>query len=755
MQRVSKSYKTAMKQPLRNRGYIRAYIGVINSKAQKYVNVEASNNDFTYFSNLTRPFNGYTADRLYATTENDFTKVDGSMYFLPEEDSSYELYNNGLVSNTLLGYVYVTFSGQRDFDIKGLTIDFSACYPTSFDIEWDGGINSYTNDKQLFTTEDVFEGVSYFKITANSMVNGNGRLRVLEMRMGIVNSFSNNDILNYSYKEYVSPICESIPSEDMSLTVDNQNLYYCPDNPSSTLAFFEQGQEINIIFGYDVSGNGDIEWLPANTCYLKSWSATDTEAKFTAVDRFDYIDSTYYKGKYREDGITLYDLALDVLEDMGITDTREYYLDPYLKDVIVYNPIPKVKHSQALQIIANAGRCTLYIDRNKRICMQSAFVPEFTPKCNNETDYSNIENVLNGEDKIGYAEASYNFSAVDGTMTFRPDDSSEYLSNTGYISNSFYTVDDEGNGSWDGDVPVITITLDASFNAFGLAIDFRETYPEEFTIQTYNDDVLVNDYTYTNLEGPDFITDDEFERYNKMVITFTKGPANSRIFIDNIALVNFTDYTLTRDYDLTGSLTATRQDKTKKITVVESLYADSLVGEKSLKSETITLTAGDTEYTIYLTNPSYGYRAEISDNTDIQVEIIDSSSYFVTIKITGVTADDTAVKYTVYGYEYLVTSNNYAVSHELNGQEIIWTNPLISSDEMANKLEEWLAVTYCGDVEYSIPWRGDPRVDGNDIFKLEIKDRGTVLIHAYQNELKFSGAWSCTTKARKADMKWR
>ena len=109
----------------------------------------------------------------------------------------------------------------------------------------------------------------------------------------------------------------------MSITVDNHKLYYSADNPESALAFLEPGQEVKTAFGYDVDGSGNIEWIAENTAYLKSWTADDRQAKFTATDRFDYLTGTYYKGKYRPEGISLYDLALDVLQDAGINDEKE------------------------------------------------------------------------------------------------------------------------------------------------------------------------------------------------------------------------------------------------------------------------------------------------------------------------------------------------------------------------------------------------------------------------------------------------
>lgn len=71
--------------------------------------------------------------------------------------------------------------------------------------------------------------------------------------------------------------------------------------------------------------------------------------------------------------------------------------------------MPAVKHSEALQIIANAGRCVLFEDRNSKIHMQASFIPDMTAESNGETAYSHVSDVLNGEDKEAYAICSSDF----------------------------------------------------------------------------------------------------------------------------------------------------------------------------------------------------------------------------------------------------------------------------------------------------------------------------------------------------------
>ena len=744
MQLASKEYKEAMQLPFRNRAYIRASIGVVNSDAQNNASLDEET-ELTYYSDGKKPFDGYTVTKPYATAEQNFSKVDGSMYFLPKETDGYSYYNNGIVTKDILGSVYISFGGLVGLDIKGLTIDFGECYPTQFTIQSDSGTKSYENDKQLFTTEDSFDGSSYFVITPITMLGGQDRMRIYQMTFGIANTFSNDKVINCSLKDYVSPISETIPSMDVSLTIDNQDLYYSPDNPESAIAYMEIGQEVKVSFGYDVTGNGDIEWLPETTSYLNTWSADDVQAKFTSTDRFYQLTDTYYKGLYRSDGITLYDLALDVLNDAGIEDEREFYLDPYLKRITVYNPLPAVKHSEALQIIANAGRCALYEDRANKIHLKASFVPDMEVSVNNKTDYSSIENLLKDNQKDAYAIASNDFSLVDGSLFFMPKDGG--YKETGYVSNSI--ADADGNFT---ENPIITVTLESGFTAFGMIMNFRNVAPQEFVIRTYYLDTIQDTYTVQNPDT-EYITDYQFNDFDKMEIEFVKGHPNARITIDNILIGDVTDYRLSRTRDLMDNPTGTRQEKVKMISVKKTNYRESQEGFKELITEKVTLTE-EMQHTVYFSIASYGFQASVKDNSNIGVQIVDSSNYFVTVKFSNATAG-TEIELVIEGYEYVADESYYRVTHNPNGQEIEWSNPLISTDEQARDLEEWIATYYLGDVDYEISWRGDPRVEANDLFYLELKNREDALIRSYQNELSFNGSWSGNMKARKVVMSWR
>ena len=591
------------------------------------------------------------------------------------------------------------------------------------------------------------------------MVNGNGRLRILKFSCGITNTFVNDDVINYSEKEYVSPIAETLPSNDVTLTVKNYDLYYLPDNPDSALAFMEQGQEVKVALGYDVNGKGNIEWLPERVTYLKTWKANESQAVFTATDVFDNMAGTYYKGKYRTEGISLYDLAVDVFEDAKI---ENYFIDTYLQEIIVHNPVPVVSHSVALQIIANAGRCAISQDRYGRIHLQTSFVPEMIVTANNQTEYSHAENLLTNDVKASYATASNDFSILDGSLRFLPENG-VYLE-TGYISESLWMESNDaevknrlsfrlGNnmkafrigGYWKGEMPVLTITLEASYTAFGFGINFRNVAPKRFEIITYHADSVVKHVTVKNPQI-NYYTNEAFMDFDKMEIVFSMGHPNSRIFVDNIIAGQNTDYVLNRS-QMKSAPVAVRQNKIRQIAITYNNYKESTSSDV-LASEEIIVSEDMYEYTSYFKNAAYGLILCINcEDENVTAEIVESSSFYAKIRFSGVT-EEVPVNYSISGYSYVVEEQKLIVPYNDDGEIKTWNNPLVSTVEHAENLEEWISDYVLGDVEYDIDWRGDPAVDANDLFQLETKV-GMKYIRNYENSLSFNGAFSGKMKARK------
>lgn len=777
MQPASQAYKSIMKEKWRNtQSFLRVTIGLINQQAQASAHVSAPE-DYTYYSNLKWPFDNYQIQELYAACDQNYTTTDGSMYFMPREKGAVVL-NQGIVSENPLGPIEIQF--PIPYDIKGLTIEFGRAYPKDFTIESDNNTIEITgNTDGHFVTEEIFSDAAYLRFVPHAMVNGQGRFRIHTLTMGIGIYFDNRSILSATKKEYISPIMEELPAIDFDLTVNNKDRSFDIENETSTVNFLETGQKIEVLYGQELA-DGAVEWLPGAAVQLKEWSADDDEMNFSATDRFDSMDGTYYRGKYYPEGISLYDLAVDVLKDAG-ADSRTYWLDSYLKTVFVTNPMPVVSHKEALQLIANAGRCVMSQDRSGNIVIKSSFVPKMSASSENAAYFSHVERVLDKTPKDSYAMAAQDYTDTLPTQYFLPrQGSGEITLNTGYISKEVAGV----NGFFDVN-PTLEIQAEAAYKCFGLTLEFGRNHPSEMVFHSYLDGVLLEDYAVTDLTAVTVISH-EFPEFNRLVLEFTRhrvpgtvravgeytywvdhdgfllldgdgsyltadgetAPAvsNSRVVLDNIIFGDSTDYELSYEHELTKTPKGTQLTKIRELQVVRTMYSEG--GElKELVREQIDMTAADGRYTFYLSHAAYGLSCAIINGQAGQTAaIVESGAYYAVVELTGVSGP---VEVAVTGREYILTSSR--VSRQLNplGSLEIWENPLVSDTVHAVNLADWIGDYMRSDREYDLQYRGEPRIDANDIAFLENKYVPDMLIRIYEHTLKFNGALSGTIKARR------
>ena len=706
MYQTSQEYKESMKRPVRNQSYMKIQLGLINQEAQQTAGL-SDTNKYNDFSDAESIFNQHTV-RRYATYESNFWKANGISFFLPEKKSDYR--KDGITSTNLFGesfHVKFVF-GCGKSDIKGLTIKFGRNYPTKFTIVTDNATSfEYENTEELFKSDDVFENTESIELVITEMNVPNSRVRIDYIIFGLGLEYDDEWISEASSNTTLSAINEDLPESEFKVTLCNDNQLFNVDNPSSDINFLESGQKVNVMMGYMLD-DGNIEWIKMHSLYVSEWSADDSSATITAVDILKYLDEKYYKGIYYEDGISLYDLAVLVLTDAGLNED-EYYIDSYMKKVYVHNPLPNVTHKEALQIIANAGRCIMDYDRNGKIRIRVAFKPTYDTTSNGETYFSNAPTIDNLTEKNQYATCEQNFWKADGKKLFVPTD---HHQDTGYISAS---ISDE-NGKFDAN-PMLTRTLEAKYKAYGIMINFSGNLPKKIVIRTYADDVLNNTLTITSgIEQATEINCD-FPEYDRLEIEFPETEPNSRIHIDYLSLGAETSYSLEYD-DLYSTPVGTQLEKIKNVKVSRSLYSKSATKE-DLTSETITYSGENQIY--YLNDPCYGYSVAISNAKSGQIaKIVSSGAYYVEVAFSGVKTGEN-IEVSITGYKYNVATSYYSQPVHNRGTEKEWKNPLISFDDHCQEVAKWLADYFAPGIEYELDYRGEPAIDCGDVIGQENK----------------------------------
>lgn len=773
MYEVSARYKEQMNKGVRNRGHIRVTVGIINNDAQKNIYlVNDSDYPIAYYSypSAYKAFKGNQNAVLYASDEQNFTKVDGSMRFLPSEDSGAEYYYNGVVADKIVTMPKngVLFQFGRTWDIKGLTINFGDAYPTRFMVryyhnyQYDYDQVIYDNDSPIFITEDLFENVCRFVITPITMVGGEQRLRIITFNCGVVDTFSEEKVMDSNVTNFSSPISESIPSRDMTIKLDNIGQRYSPDNPDSLMNYMERGQKISVSFGYDLDEEGtEVEWLDEIGAYLTDWSADNTSASLTAKDTCDNLTNTQYTRGGSEGAmvLSLYWHAETVLADAGVTD---YELDESLKDIYLYNPIPVVSHAEALQLIANMGMCSFTIGRSGDVQIKAVHkIPDFTASSNNETPYSDVSNILDDSEKDAYANDALNFTLADGNMFFATADQ-----NGGYYSKSVAVNTESGQSityGWSDGVPIVTLTPEESISIYGMTIWFREIYPTKITVRTYDDNnTLIDTFVYEN-DSLVFVETDTYTEFAKMEIEFTEAPSGTRVVIDYVEF-EYAAYYIGKSKTNKVPI-ATRSTRIKAVEVVGTYYNDPDSDDHFSNSiytgkvyiETHELV--EQRVTINFSDPMVVLGADITSVNagGLDLEVLDTGRWFVTVGITPNSDYEYGHEQTLtlYGIKQIITTKVLARVDLLpayqKGTVVTWTNPLISEQDVAEDVALWLADYYKATIDYNVSWRGDPCLEVNDLIDLESTIDEKVLARLYQNTLQYNGAWSGSFQARKVD----
>lgn len=737
MQKVSKAYKESMKSSLRERAYIMISFGLVNQEAQAKATVD--NGSYAYYSNKDNIFGEHIDDTVYATLEEEFTKVDGSMFFLPRATEGGRYYDTGIVSDKLVSEArceVVISLNTIATDFKGLTINFGENYPVDFDIVGSTGqtIEFRGNTKSKWSTEEVLENTTYIKLVFYKMKNPQSRLRIYSIMFGYGLVYYNDSVMSSSLDSYVSPIGADVPQFDFSVTLKNYDHYFNVDNPNSAINYLETGQEMDIMYGYQTPGSDTIEWIQGNHLWCSEWESDDNTATIRCQDIFRNMDDEYVKGLYSAAGKSYYALAEEILKDAGIS---EYYIDPRLKKLYSNNPIPRVKYKEALQIIANACRCVLTQSRDGKVQIKSNFMPSASIATNGEETYSNAANVLTDTPKVEYATLAGNYTPTDGTMFFLPRNGKAALT-TGYVSKEI----SGANGTFTKN-PIVTITMEAIRAYYGLKLVFGTALPAAFTIRTYKGGEPVNEYPVEKDEiNTTSIILRDFDDFDVMKIEFTKtAEPYNRIVLNYFSLSDVVDFTMNRR-DMTSSPKAIKQELIKEVIVPCYTYQENN-REENLVYEDIDVVAGEVE-TYYIQDPSYGYKVKL-DEVEGKATVVAWSNYFVTIKfnVTG------SFKLEVQGYRYKIVEKYATVSLNARGKTIKWKNPLISNTTMANELAAWLADYYTAGIEYEYDTRGNPELDATDIVYQENEFHDGMRVNIYRHTVNFKQAFSGRVTARR------
>ena len=381
MQEVSEKWKDAHKKPLLNESFVEVSLNIADPIA--LANASSNSNGEIYISNSSQLLDGVDKNPTpYCTLEQNLWCLNGKRKAIPETD----LGNNGYVSDVLSNDTCVfnprvpviTIDFTRVFNqvIPGVTITWSNTYDEFADtfevIAYRG--DTIVTSKEITGNRSVtnmifVDIVDYdrIEIIVKKWCLPNHRARVEELYVGLHKVYGKAELFEYSHSQSVDPISTSLPKSEISFSIDNLNGEYNPYNTSGLAKYLTERQEVKTRYGLTLD-DGTVEWINGGTFYLSEWYAKQNgiTADFKARDLLEFMSAEFVENHDLSER-SLYELAEIVLtkasELLNNDGTIKWVIDKSLEEKYTNAPLPTDTLANCLQLIANAGECVLYQDR--------------------------------------------------------------------------------------------------------------------------------------------------------------------------------------------------------------------------------------------------------------------------------------------------------------------------------------------------------------------------------------------------------
>lgn len=399
MQVVSPGYQDEMNKDARGETLLYIRVSVIDIDAAG--NTKITDNGHMYYSDLSLLIYDSVPDKTYATFEPGRWKCDGSQ-LVPSKKS---IIKQGFVSETQADATgayktppVVRFDFSRYHSCPALTFIFDpSCedYPEEIKVTVYRGsqvlleITEYPNNPE-YIVDTRFENFDRIELAYIKAGTPERRARLQGVIFGYRLALD-KDLISAVKEAETDPVSRLLSKSKFSFTVENASHKYNPDNPFGPWRDLENHTPITVEWAQELTSGqtwgglltqtwgkvhrstwgalysgGYIERLLAGKYYLTAKPETNgIHSTFTCTDILGLATGTFYKGVYKK--ANLYSLALQVLEDAALPKladgSKPWKLWAGLKDISTGAPLPVAPYREVLQLIANAARCILYVDR--------------------------------------------------------------------------------------------------------------------------------------------------------------------------------------------------------------------------------------------------------------------------------------------------------------------------------------------------------------------------------------------------------
>ena len=280
---------------------------------------------------------------------------------------------NGVYANK--PYIELTFNMRPiiywriigDKKLGQYPVDFTLSYKKNGTIVQTDTIKG--NTEVEFVLAPRISDITAVRLTIEKWSHPNAVAKILRCYERVYETYEGDALLSFEVGE---ELCSSegnynINSDSMTVSIYNEDRKF-DKGYLRTLMLLDR--KLYPFIG--IEKDGEIEYKPLGVFYSDEWDIPQDSqwVKCTATDRLMRLQIKTYVGFPLVEKITLYEIAEDILTAMGMTKL-EYLITDRLKDFVVDMALlPKTTGWDALQEIANAGLCKIFVDRENRIVIK-------------------------------------------------------------------------------------------------------------------------------------------------------------------------------------------------------------------------------------------------------------------------------------------------------------------------------------------------------------------------------------------------
>ena len=397
---VSDNWKAIQNDTLLPESFVELTYWITEPDAQGLA-TESNNGDLFYASSETILDSSGFQVWKYATLENNLWLLDGTCDILPDE-APYG--DTGYIADVEYPMVTIEFPEVRSQPIPGLTIVWSESfgeYATRCRITVLRGTEVLKSEEFL---NDSVRSVFHLPVSNYDRIYieiidwliPDHRPRIERVYLGIREVYTKSELLRYSHTQSVDLLSTELPKNEIVFSLDNSSGLWNPDNPAGIAQYLIDRQQVTVRYGYKINDN--VEWIPGGTFWLSEWNTPSNglEVSFTARDILEFMDVKYTGPRSG----TLYDIATAAFRLVDLPKAENgvlrYSIDNSLKSISTdfSEDVNEYAVAVVLQMVANAGQCVMYQDRNGVFLIKKYAKVKSDYEINQDISYTHPERTL-------------------------------------------------------------------------------------------------------------------------------------------------------------------------------------------------------------------------------------------------------------------------------------------------------------------------------------------------------------------------